>query len=219
MTTVKPVLTNNVTIKDVLTSKEELFCLKYIELDSNGTQSALAAYNTTDKVTAASIAYELLRKPQIIERINELRKPRAEAVYLTLEERKRILAEHAKARLVDFIDETGSPVLTKDTPNNRAASEYETMTRYNRKGQPYTVKRIKLRDPISAISEYNKMEGIGRDNQTNVYINKVDVSLVRSKVADLLEGYSKDRAIDSTCKELEAPPAPDAAPDDAGMEG
>lgn len=57
---------------DVLTAKEERFCIAYVDTLGNGTQSALAAYETDVPNTAASIAKENLRKPHIIKRISEL---------------------------------------------------------------------------------------------------------------------------------------------------
>lgn len=51
--------------KGKLTPKQKKFADKYLET-GNGTRSALAAYDTEDYQTAASIAEENLRKPEII---------------------------------------------------------------------------------------------------------------------------------------------------------
>lgn len=51
--------------KGKLTPKQKKFADKYLET-GNGTKSALAAYDTEDYQTAASIAEENLRKPEII---------------------------------------------------------------------------------------------------------------------------------------------------------
>ena len=51
--------------KGKLTPKQKKFADKYLET-GNGTRSALAAYDTEDYQTAASIAEENLKKPEII---------------------------------------------------------------------------------------------------------------------------------------------------------
>jgi len=51
--------------KGKLTPKQKKFADKYLET-GNGTKSALAAYDTEDYQTAASIAEENLKKPEII---------------------------------------------------------------------------------------------------------------------------------------------------------
>lgn len=50
-----------------LTEKQEIFVDKYIETGGNGTEAALAAYDTTDRNTAAVIASENLIKPKILD--------------------------------------------------------------------------------------------------------------------------------------------------------
>ena len=74
-------------------------------------------------------------------------------------ERQVRLTEIARARLVEFQDEAGTPTLTKDTPNNAAAKEYYHKQRVDRDGNPVISKSIKLTDPIEAIRELNKMDG------------------------------------------------------------
>ena len=74
-------------------------------------------------------------------------------------ERKAILSEILRARLIDFTGDDGQPNLSKDTPNNRAAKEFYHKKRYDREGNPIVTKSIKLTDPIAAIQELNKMDG------------------------------------------------------------
>ena len=74
-------------------------------------------------------------------------------------ERKTRLSEIARARLVEFQCEDGTPALTKDTPNNAAAKEFYHKQRFDREGNPIVIKSIKSIDPISAIQELNKMDG------------------------------------------------------------
>lgn len=53
-----------------LTRKQKKFVTSFVET-GNGTQAALEAYDTEDPVTAGSIAYENLKKPQIQDALEE----------------------------------------------------------------------------------------------------------------------------------------------------
>ena len=54
------------------TPKQKGFIMAYVENGGNGTRAALQVYGTEDENTAAAIAYENLRKPQIQRAIGEL---------------------------------------------------------------------------------------------------------------------------------------------------
>ena len=54
------------------TPKQKGFIMAYVENGGNGTRAALQVYGTEDENTAAAIAYENLRKPQIQQAIGEL---------------------------------------------------------------------------------------------------------------------------------------------------
>jgi len=165
-----PVWYNKI-VDNKLTHKQELFCLKYVELGCNGTQAALATYDVKDETVANAIAVENLRKPLISERVSQLLKPVLDKAIAGPIERKKRLTEMVRANLIDFMPD-GEVKLDKTSSNQGAVSEYETVTRYNRKGDPYVTKRIKLRDPIAAISELNKMEGVydTKDSPTEIRV-------------------------------------------------
>lgn len=64
------------TLRNGLTPKENALKNKVLEQiattgDINGTEAALQVYDTTDKATAAAIASEVLKKPQISQSIEE----------------------------------------------------------------------------------------------------------------------------------------------------
>jgi phage terminase small subunit len=65
MDTVKPVKKRRLTIK------QQKFVKEYVRNDGNGTQAALATYNTNDENTAHAIASENLQKPTIREKVDE----------------------------------------------------------------------------------------------------------------------------------------------------
>lgn len=58
--------------RKTLTHKQEQFVQEYVANGGNGTQAALAVYNTTDPNTAHVIASENLQKPTVAERATEL---------------------------------------------------------------------------------------------------------------------------------------------------
>lgn len=54
-----------------LTIKQQLFAKEYVKNKGNGTKAALAVYDTDDDVTAATIASENIRKPQLRKYIDQ----------------------------------------------------------------------------------------------------------------------------------------------------
>ncbi len=137
---------------------------------------------------AYTIASELLRKPHVKAYLDSLNR-RKEAVVLahsTLEDRdlilskaekRQILAEIARARLVDF-SKNGEPELKEDTPNARAAREFYHRKRLDRDGNPIVTKSIKLIDPIEAIREDNRMSGDYAPSKHLVGHVQLDVSFI-----------------------------------------
>lgn len=115
------------------------------------------------------LASQLLTTPHVKEYLDSLNRRREAVVLanktlettetiLTKNEKRAILAEIARARLVDFTKD-GEPVLSGGTPNARAAREYYHRRRIDSNGNPIITKNIKLIDPIAAIAEDNKMSG------------------------------------------------------------
>jgi len=125
-----------------------------------------AGYNVADRSIAAINASQLLALPNVSYELDRLNAKRQEIIVsneinncLSKEEKRTILAEIARANLVDFQDDDGTPKLDKDTPHNKAAREYYHRVKYDRDGQPIITKSIKLTDAIEAIREDNKMTG------------------------------------------------------------
>jgi hypothetical protein len=129
-------------------------------------ESYQAVYHC-DKRTAIEKASQLLATNAIFKATVERLKKRKEELSLakvatetlSAQEKRVILAHMARAQLTDFIDERGQPILTKETPNARAAKEFYIKERLDRFGNPVKVSNIKLIDPIAAIQEDNKMAG------------------------------------------------------------
>lgn len=55
-----------------LTLKEQMFCKLYLETKGNGTEAAYQVYKCKNRMVAAAVAYEYLRKPQIVAYVNAL---------------------------------------------------------------------------------------------------------------------------------------------------
>lgn len=126
-----------------LTQKQETFCLKYHELGNAAEAARLAKYSPK---TADVIGWENLGKPQIQARIDELRKKAENASQANVLERKQILSDIARGKLPQLTIEKVAGTTTKTTARQR--------------------------DPIQAIAELNKMEGVyppqeitGRDGE------------------------------------------------------
>lgn len=159
-----------------LTQKQETFCLKYFEL-GNATEAAIAAgYH---RKTARFIASENLTKLNIQARIKELREAVEGPTVAAVLERKEILSEIARGRLTDFMEcgQDGNWInIDSEKLNTHALQAIDSKTEYDDNGaHPTVVTKIRLHNPIQAIAELNKMEGLyeagGITNINNRIIN------------------------------------------------
>ena len=142
------------------TQKQETFCLKYFEI-GNATEAALLAGYSPK--TARFIAAENLSKPIVRERIEELRKAAQASSVADVMERKGILSEIARGRLTDYTacgPDRDLISVGPESPNTAALSEVTSRTEIGEEGaNPAVITKLKLHNPIQAISELNKMEG------------------------------------------------------------
>jgi len=146
--------------------KQEHFCLEYIKSGNAAAAATLAGYSVR---SIRSIASELLKKPNIQKRLNELRQKAERDSIMSATERKQRLSEIGRAKIPDFVGEDGIKV-DKNSPNAGAVAEVTTRTRLFRKtGEAVNITSFKLHSPIQAISELNKMEGI--------YNEKIDINI------------------------------------------
>lgn len=77
----------------MLSSKQERFCLEYINTAGNATEAARRAGYKGNDNQLGQMGFENLRKPKIQERIAELKAPEEKAVVLSIEDRRIILAQ------------------------------------------------------------------------------------------------------------------------------
>jgi len=173
-----------------LTPKQETFCLKYLET-GNATQAAIQAGYSKD--TARAIACENLSKPAVAERIAELQKRAEDEAIASVVERKEILSEIARGKLSQFTDDMG--IIDRGKLDSSAIQAVDEQTIM---GKRATVTKLRLHNPIQAISELNKMEKVyevaplGQDNRVvNIYVMDKDtkelIGRVKERTGKLIE--------------------------------
>ena len=82
-----------------------------------------------------------------------------ESQLLSKSEKRTILANIARAQLIDLIDDDGNLKVNKNSPAVKALKEYYRKVRLDRDGNPIVTSSAKLLDPLAAIMEDNKMTG------------------------------------------------------------
>jgi len=171
-----------------LSQKQETFCINYFQC-GNATEAAkLAGYRPRYVATNTT---KLLNNTNIKQRLGELNQQAKDAKIMDVVERKERLSEIARARLVDYqeagMDGAGYISITKDSPNTAAIAQIESATKFDENGNTGTLfTKVKLHNPITAISELNKMERIYEEGTTvNIDNRKIEI-IVNSENARLL---------------------------------
>ena len=190
-------MTTTPIIRPKLTAKQQKFCLYYFQ-EINATQAAIKAGYSSH--TAQQSASENLSKPLILERIAELSQKAEDAAIGTVVERKKRLTDIYRANLTDFLDEKGQVKLSKDIPHHGAVSEYSVKTIGEGEDGMVLHKTLKLRDPVAAIQEQNKMERIGaqdtaQGNTTNIFNIAVVTTEADGMLKRLLAGERTDKEL------------------------
>lgn len=92
-----------------LAHKHDKFCTEYLTNGENGTQAYLAAFpQITNKVTAASEAWKLLRNPQIVQKLREFRVIGHTSLVKSFEEIVQEVGNLAMFDPVNMFDEEGN---------------------------------------------------------------------------------------------------------------
>ena len=148
--------------KKKLTEKQELFCQRYL-IDFNATKAAKEAGYSED--TAHSIGWENLRKPEIQNRITELRQQMGKAYNVT---RERIAQELARIGFMDIrniFDENGTLKSPENWSDDEAAAiaGLETEQTFDGYGKDRVwtgyLKKVKLTDKRAALDSLSKLMG------------------------------------------------------------
>ncbi len=178
--------------------KQEKYCLEYFKSGNAAAAATLAGYSVR---SIRSIASELLTNPNIQRRLEELKKKAEDASVMTVLERKQRLTEIARARVSDFVkckNGISRIAVGLDSVNSGAVQEVISEEIQIGKGDaaiPAVITKLKLRDPVAAIAELNKMDGAYAPTKTEVtgkdgkpiQVEEVDA---KSKLISLLDRMS-----------------------------
>lgn len=213
-----------------LTQKQERFCLEYFKI-ADGTRAAIVAGYSNK--TARSIASINLTKENIQARLNELRKRAEDATVMNVLERKQRLSEIGRARVTDFTeaDENGARIkVDLKSANSGALQEVTTeeLKLGEGKAPVVHVTKLKLHNPIAAIQELNKMDGIYSDSPNITVPVKVEARIIHFDAKDVAkaileaerlgipptllgdDGHREDAAVLSSQTDAQAAPLPES---------
>jgi phage terminase small subunit len=160
-----------------LTEKEKLFCKQYIACKFNGTQAAInAGYS---KKTAAVIASENLRKPNIQKYLSELIEKHEEKTGVNVS-KDRVLLEISRIALQDarqYFDENGQLIPIHDLSDDAAAAlaGFEVEETYDwvdgKKvsiGQIKKIKRWDKNKPLEMLAKIHNLYSDAPVNNNNI---------------------------------------------------
>jgi len=181
-----------------LTQRQETFCIKYFEL-GNATEAALIAGYSPRSIR--NIASVNLTNTNIQKRLKELNQAVEDASIATVLERKQILTEITRGRVSNLL---GDDQRIKQGGNidTAAIQELDTMDVKIGKGENAklaTITRVKLHNPIQAITELNKMERIYSDGAIlNVDNRVVNINVSSEKAKELTQRLLGGERTDAT---------------------
>ena len=144
-----------------LNSRQYRFCLNVLQGMSNTDAYLQAGYDVSRSVAGPN-SFQLVNNPKIVSFLasyQEKAMTTAQDSMLSKGEKRTILANIARAQLIDLIDDDGNLKVNKNSPAVKALKEYYRKTRLDRDGNPIITSSAKLLDPLAAIMEDNKMTG------------------------------------------------------------
>ena len=177
--------------RTTLTNREEAFCHN-IACGGMTQYDAFieAGYSSRQKRSAIdSNASILAHKAKIIQRIAELRRTTNDATIATVVERKQILSEIIRGKVSDFITNDNRVHVTPESLNASSVAEVvvtEDQVGHGDDAYFRVVTRIKLRDPIAAITELNKMDGVYKE--PNLTLNQLNVDNRQVRIGEIKIG-------------------------------
>lgn len=142
-----------------LSEKAQAFVTEYVK-DYNGTRAAIAAgYSKNGAIVQAS---NLLTDPRVQAKLATFKEQLKKTAILTFEQRAAILSEIAMGRLSNFVKVSAPGLVaiqaTEDTLNSAALSDIDQRVLSENQGGGLITK-LKIRDPVAAIQELNRMYG------------------------------------------------------------
>src|SRR3990167_7943151 len=163
----------NVTAQKRLTAKQEAFCVNVFQGMTQRDAWIAAGYSSNYNLAIVDThACQLFNSDKVQVRFRELQSRAESEAIGTVMERKKRLTEIYRANLTDFVDGDGNIKLEPSAAIAELVTEEHIVDQ--EASLSIRTKRLKLRDPIAAIAEQNKMERIGaHDNQLPANINIV----------------------------------------------
>ena len=169
-------------MKDKLTQKQENFCLNILQGMSQR-EAYIQSYKPNYAITTIDAnASRLASNEKVLKRLSELREKAQNNKIASVIERKEILSEIARASMTNFVEvgQDGAWFNIDNTNlNNRAISSVQSKTVVGKDGADDAVFiRVNLRDPIEAIKELNKMDGVYAENTTVVNNDNRSINII-----------------------------------------
>jgi len=168
------------------TAMQERFCFNMAMGVLNQRESYLDAGYSPRQLSSTidECASGLANMPKIVARIDQIRRENRVGQIADYNERQRILSEIARGQLTDYL--SGSEVvLTPESPNKRAISEYTVKSSRGKYGNKVN-KAIKLHNPVPAIDLLNKMDKVYAEEARNIYAG-INIIVTRREGAKELE--------------------------------
>lgn len=145
-----------------LTGKMEKYALGLFSGFSQRVAYKEAGYSSRGlPATLDRVACDLANRPHIVARLAELRAQAASNKVMDVVERKERLSEFGRGRIVDFLTENGAGIEVGKNSRNVGAVMELTTEQVAGSGELAVIKtKVKLHNPIQAIAELNKMDGV-----------------------------------------------------------
>lgn len=152
-----------------MTPKQEMFCREFL-IDLNGTQAAIRAGYSAK--TANRIATEILSKPDIKRRIEELKQQRQEVIGVDASYVLQRLIDIDQMDARDILNDDGSVKPIYDWPDvwRQSISGVDLMEISNSENVAATLKKIKWPDKIK------NLELLGRHVSVAAFKDRVELS-------------------------------------------
>ena len=145
-----------------LNSRQYRFCLNILQGMSQTDAYLQSGYNADTREIAHTNASALISSDKVSSFLASHQSKQlamVESQLLSKSEKRQLLANFARAQLIDLIDDDGKLSLNKKSPAVKALKEYYRKERFDRDGNPIVISSAKLLDPLAAIMEDNKMMG------------------------------------------------------------
>ncbi len=173
----------------LLNGRRETYSLNVAGGHSGADSARLAGYCPLHPKNARVMAWYLLRRSDVRDRIAQLRQAASDKAILNLTQIRIILSQISRAHLRDYYKDGVLRPLDDDTPNPSAVAEvtykYDPI---HRKPAPVS---LRLRDPIQAISELCRLDGAYKQKPMSVTVAPVTsvtvVENARTKLAAIMD--------------------------------